>query len=70
MSNFISAGAEEGKVALTRLERERLSDSQLKIQSVAKALKEVDPKNLPGFSEIKNCLEDAGESMKQALRSS
>ena len=44
---------------LTRVERERITDSQLKIQAVANRLKGVDPQKVPDFEEIEECLEDA-----------
>ena len=34
---------------LTRVERERITDSQLKIQAVANRLKGVDPQKVPDF---------------------
>ena len=57
-------------MALTRMEKERLTDSQLKIQSVAKSLKYVDPKKVPDLAEIEECLEDADKNLKEALRAS
>jgi hypothetical protein len=56
-------------MALTRAERERLTDSHAKLQSVARSLKHVDPKELPHFAEIEDCLEDADKSLATALRS-
>jgi hypothetical protein len=55
---------------LTRVERERITDSQLKIQAVANRLKGVDPQKVPDFEEIEECLEDADKSRGGALRSS
>jgi hypothetical protein len=55
--------------ALTKVEKERLTDSQLKIQSVSSSLKHVDPEKVPGFEEIRDCLEDADKNLGQALRS-
>jgi hypothetical protein len=57
-------------MALTRLERERITDSRLKIQSVTNALNEVDRKKIRDFEEIQECLDDADESLRSALRSS
>ena len=54
---------------LTRLERERITDSRLKIQSVADSLKHVDPKKVRDYKEIKNCLEEADLNLAGALRS-
>jgi hypothetical protein len=56
-------------MALTPVERERLTDGRLKIQSVADSLKHVDPKHIPGVEEIQECLEDADKSLSGALRS-
>lgn len=55
-------------MTLTRVERERLRDSQMKIQSVANTLKHVDPKKIPGFTDIEKCLLDADRSLTGALR--
>ena len=57
-------------MTLTRMERERLTDSKLKIQSVAESLKHIDPKKVPDFENIEECLEGADQSLKEALRSS
>ena len=54
-------------MALTRLERERITDSKLKIQAVAESLKHVDPKKVPAFNEIEECLESANKSLNGAL---
>jgi hypothetical protein len=57
-------------MALTRVEKERLSDSRLKVQSIANSLRHVDPNKVPHFQEIEDCLEDADKSLGEALRSS
>jgi hypothetical protein len=57
-------------VALTRLEKERITDSRLKLQSAARTLSHMDPKKVPDFDEIQDCLEDADKSLGGALRSS
>ncbi len=54
-------------MALTRVERERLLDSRLKIQSVAKSLKHIDPQKLRDFEEITECLAAADRSLGGAL---
>ncbi|HTX39203.1 MAG TPA: hypothetical protein VME43_29465 [Bryobacteraceae bacterium] len=56
-------------MALTRAEKERLTDSRLKIQSVTGSLNHVDPKKVPDFEEIQECLEQAEKSLSGALRS-
>jgi hypothetical protein len=54
---------------LTRLERERITDSRLKLQSVADSLKHVDPKKVRAFDEIQNCLDEAEHNLGGALLS-
>ena len=53
---------------LSRVEKERVIDSRLKIQSIARSLREVDPNGVPGMHEIEECLEDADKNLGQALR--
>jgi hypothetical protein len=55
---------------LTRVERERITDSRLKIQAVANRLNGVDPQKVPDLEETEECLEDADKSLGGALRSS
>jgi hypothetical protein len=55
-------------MALTRTEKERIADSRLKIQSVANSLNQVDPRKVPNFEEIQDCLEGAEESLEGALK--
>jgi hypothetical protein len=56
-------------MALTRVEKERINDSRLKVQSIANSLEHVDPGKVPDFEEIQNCLEHANQSLGEALRS-
>jgi hypothetical protein len=42
----------------------------MKIQSVARSLKHVDPSKIHDFQAIQDCLEDASENLAGALRSS
>ena len=55
-------------MTLSRVERERISDSRLKLQVVKRSLHQVDPKKVPDFEDIQECLEDAEESLDGALR--
>jgi hypothetical protein len=57
------------RMALTRVERERIVDSRLKIQAVADSLNNVDPRKVPNFESVQECLEDADKSLSGALRS-
>ena len=57
-------------MALTRAEKERITDSRLKLQSVSDSLDHVDPEKVPDFKEIQDCLEDAEKTLYEALRAS
>jgi len=54
---------------LTRLEKERIADSRMKIQSIAHSLKHVDPKKVRAYDQIKDCLQEAEQNLDGALRS-
>ena len=54
-------------MALTKAERERLADSRMKLQSVAKSLRQVDHDAIPDFDQIESCLEDADKNLGVAL---
>ena len=56
------------KVALKRVERERISDSLMKLQAVSNSLNRVDPSKVPDLGDIKECLEDADKILGRALR--
>ena len=55
-------------MALTRLEREKITDSVLKIQSARASLDQMDRSKIPDFDAIKSCLKTADENLSQALR--
>jgi hypothetical protein len=55
---------------LTTLEREVLTDSMLKIQSVQASLDQIDGSKLADLNEINSCLKTASRSFSAALRSS
>jgi hypothetical protein len=55
-------------MALTKAEKERVTDSLMKLQSVAQSLKKVHREEIPEFEEIETCLEDAGRTLDSALR--
>ena len=57
------------QVALDRVEKERIKDSLLKLQSVANSLDQVDSKEIPRLEDVQECLEDADEILGGALRS-
>ena len=56
-------------MALSRVERERVSDSRLKLQSVANTLSHIDPQKVPEFEDIQECLENAEKSLRGVLKS-
>ena len=54
---------------LSKVDRERITDSVMKIQSVRAQLNHLDGK-LPEVEEIKDCLDNADDNMRDALKSS
>jgi hypothetical protein len=60
--------AAEQTMPLTRLEREAINDSVLKIQSIQASLQQVEDSRIPGRAEIDGCLETADQSLRSALR--
>jgi hypothetical protein len=55
-------------VELTNEERARISDSKHMIQSVTDVLTHIDGRKIPDFDEIVECLENADQSLRGALR--
>jgi hypothetical protein len=53
---------------LTTLEREVITDSMLKIQSVQASLDQIDGSKFPDIDEIHSCLRTANKSFSAALR--
>ena len=56
------------KVALKKVERERITDSMLKLQGVSTSLNRVDPAKVPDLKNVQDCLEDADRILGDALR--
>jgi hypothetical protein len=54
---------------LSRVDRERITDSVLKIQSIRTQLDYLDESKLSEIEEIKDCLENADDNMRDALKS-
>jgi hypothetical protein len=52
---------------LSLVERERITDSMLKIQSVRHSLDSVGDDKIPGRDEIETCLDNADQSLRAAL---
>jgi hypothetical protein len=55
-------------MTLTKVDRERITDSQLNIQAAAHTLGEVDMHKVDGLQGIQECLEDAERKLRKALR--
>ena len=55
-------------MGLTRVDRERIKDSRMKLQSVANSLKQVSPQGINDIDAIQDCLKDAEKSLRGALR--
>jgi hypothetical protein len=53
---------------LTKLEREVITDSMLKIQSIQASLSQIDEAKLINADEIHSCLRSANKSFRTALR--
>lgn len=57
-------------MSLTRLEREVITDSLLKVQSIKASLEQLDEEKIPDLAEIHTCLNSADKSFRAALRGS
>lgn len=55
-------------MALSRVERAKITDSALKIQSAQASLQELDEEKVEDFEEIKDCLKMAGTNLREALK--
>ena len=53
---------------LSKLEREVITDSMLKIQSIEASLKQIDGNKLVDIKAIESCLKTAENSFRMALR--
>ena len=51
----------------TRLERAKITDSVLKIQSARVSLEDIDEKKIADLEEIQDCLRNADKSLRTAL---
>jgi hypothetical protein len=52
---------------LTSVERERITDSVLKIQSVRASLDQMDEGKIPKLGEMESCLEGVDDGLREAL---
>ena len=55
-------------MALTKLEREAITDSVLKIESIRASLQQVDDAKLDDIDAIHECLKNADNSFRLALK--
>ena len=53
---------------MTKEQKERVRDSRLKIQSARETLRHVNPKEIPEFEQLEECLEDVERNLGSALR--
>ena len=54
---------------LTRAERDRITESRLRLQAVSDSLSHIDPQKVPEFDAIQECLQGAEKNLFVALRS-
>ena len=54
-------------MALNNVDRERITDCVLKIQSVRNSLEEIENESIPNEQEIETCLETADHNLRVAL---
>jgi len=55
-------------MTFSRVERAKITDSVLKIQSARASLEDVDDNNIADLEEIQDCLRSADKSLRSALR--
>lgn len=55
-------------MSLTKLEREAITDSVLKIQSIQASLEQVEEAGIPNREEIESCLETADKTLRVVLK--
>lgn len=55
-------------MALTRVERAKITDSALKIQSAQASLEQLDEDKVEEFAQIQECLQMADANLRRALR--
>jgi hypothetical protein len=55
-------------MALSRVDREKITDSMLKIQSARSSLESVEEAKIEDFELIQECLENADKNLRSALR--
>jgi hypothetical protein len=56
------------EMTFTRVERAKITDSVLKIQSARASLENMDETKIPDFEEIQSCLRMVDKNLRYALR--
>ncbi len=56
------------RMTFTKVERAKITDSVLKIQSAQSALENIDESKIPDLAEIQSCLSSADKTLRFALR--
>src|SRR5260221_13854794 len=67
ISNTYTPTVAPERMKLTPAERERITDSVLKIQSVRASLDRMDEKKVPKREEMEECLEGVDHGLREAL---
>ena len=55
-------------MGLSKVEREKITDTVLKIQSARNVLEDFDESKIEDLEEMQDCLDDADKNLRQALR--
>ena len=55
-------------MGLTKMEKERIADNRMKLQSISISLDHIDRDKVPGYDGIQECLEEAEKALGGALR--
>ena len=56
------------EMTFTRVERAKITDTVLKIQSARTSLENIDESKIPDFEEIQSCLRMVDQNLRFALR--
>ena len=56
-------------MTFNRVERAKITDSVLKIQSAKASLEDIDENKIADLEQIQECLENADQTLRSALRS-
>jgi len=65
--SILSCTGAENVMKISNVERERITDSVLKIQSVRASLERVDEKKIPKLDEMEECLDGVDRGLREVL---